>query len=97
MSDEGSDEEDDDDDQAEEAVNGLLEMSDTGRIPPYLLQTAKQQQIYFNRLNKEYYDNLKNANKKDIAHKRKVNFQLKKNTVKGKSCKKSYIILIRIQ
>lgn len=77
--------EDDDDEQAEDAVNGLIEMSDNGRIPPYLLQTVKQQQIYFNRLNKEYYDNLKKAKKKAIEHKRKVNFQLKKNTVKGKS------------
>jgi hypothetical protein len=82
LSEEGSEEEVDDD-LEEEAVNGLIAMSDNGRIPPYLLQSAKQQQIYFNKLNKEYYDNLKKAAKKAIEHKRKVNFQLKKNTVKG--------------
>ena len=64
---------------AQLANSGLL-----GKLPPYLFQTPKQQKIFFNKLNQTYYSKLETQKQREIGHSRKVNFQIAKNTIKGK-------------
>ena len=64
---------------AQLANSGLL-----GKLPPYYFHTPKQQKVFFNKLNQNYIAKMENLKTRQIGHSRKVNFQMAKNTVKGR-------------
>ena len=54
------------------------------QLPPSRFSSARERRSFFNNINKKYFDDLESEKKRKIEHLRKVNFNLNKNTIKGK-------------